>query len=297
MRLKVAHTTVYTYGQPVPLCHNEVRLAPRDTPLQRCHYDRLLIKPTPANMSARTDYFGNRVHCFALEDGHQKLSITAISKVEVNEPTAEMTYDDTPWEQVRERLASDRSTAVLDAYQFTFASPHVPLLAELADYAAPSFPSGAPLTPSVLDLTRRIHADFVYDSTATTISTPLDEVLALRRGVCQDFAQLQIGCLRSLGLAARYVSGYLLTTPPPGRKKLRGADASHAWLSVYLPSGHWLDVDPTNDLIPSDSHITLAWGRDYSDVCPIKGVFVGGGQHSMSVAVDVTAVDGEPDSY
>jgi transglutaminase-like putative cysteine protease len=237
------------------------------------------------------------VHCFALEDGHQKLSITAISKVEVAEPTAEMTYDDTPWEQVRERLAMDRSAAVLDAYQFTFASPHVPLLAELADYAAPSFPSGAPLTPSVLDLTRRIHADFVYDSTATTISTPLDEVLALRRGVCQDFAQLQIGCLRSLGLAARYVSGYLLTTPPPGRKKLRGADASHAWLSVYLPSGHWLDVDPTNDLIPSDSHITLAWGRDYSDVCPIKGVFVGGGQHSMSVAVDVTAVDGEPDSY
>jgi transglutaminase-like putative cysteine protease len=179
---------------------------------------------------------------------------------------------------------------LVDVYQFTFDSPLVKASADLAAYAAESFTPRRPIVAAVLDLSRRIHADFLFDPTATTVSTPLPEVLALRRGVCQDFAHLATGCLRSLGLAARYVSGYLLTLPPPGKPRLTGSDASHAWVAIHTGNGGWFDFDPTNDLVPSLEHITLSWGRDYSDVCPIKGVFVGGGQHGLSVHVDVAPV-------
>ncbi len=161
----------------------------------------------------------------------------------------------------------------------------------LAAYARPSFPRGRPWLEAIIDLTKRIHKEFVYDATATNISTPLASVMQLRRGVCQDFAHLQIGCLRAMGLAARYVSGYLLTSPPPGQPRLIGADASHAWLAAWCPGLGWIDFDPTNDLMPDLEHITVAWGRDYDDVCPIKGVFVGGGEHSMRVSVDVQKVE------
>jgi transglutaminase-like putative cysteine protease len=193
---------------------------------------------------------------------------------------------------VRDRFALGQPPWWLEARQFVYESPHVPITKALADYAAPSFSPGRPWLAAVLDLTARVFSQFQYDPTATTVNTPVAQVLQNRRGVCQDFAHLQIGCLRSLGLPARYVSGYLLTAPPAGQQRLVGADASHAWLSAFCPELGWIDFDPTNNQIPTTKHITLAWGRDYSDVCPIKGVLVGGGQHRMRVAVDVVPVEG-----
>jgi transglutaminase-like putative cysteine protease len=192
---------------------------------------------------------------------------------------------------VRDVLHHERSAAVLEAVQYLYASPHIPCSTRLRRYAAPSFPPGQPLLTAVLDLTRRLYTDFVYDPQATSVSTPLHKVLRARRGVCQDFAHMQIGCLRALGLVARYVSGYLVTQPPPGQPRLVGTYASHAWVSVYCPGYGWLEVDPTNNLVPSNRHITIAVGRDYSDVSPIKGVLLGGGQHTMQVAVDVVPVN------
>ena len=191
------------------------------------------------------------------------------------------------WETIRDGFRSLLDSDRLEAVQFRFNSPSVVTSSDFFDYARPSFPAGRPILEAVADLTTRIHTDFKYDPRATTVNTPLEDVLELRRGVCQDFAHLEIGCLRSLGLAARYVSGYLRTIPPPGKPRLIGADASHAWLSVFCNELGWVDVDPTNDCFPTTDHITVAWGRDYTDVCPINGVFVGGGSHAMKVSVDV----------
>ncbi len=240
----------------------------------------------------QADFFGNRATYFTIEEPHDELKVKAVSRVAVAPAAPPDPAATPPWEAALASLELDRSPQGLEARQFVFDSPYVRASADLAHYAAPSFPPGRPLLDAALDLMRRIHADFRYDPRATTLSTPLREVLALRRGVCQDFAHLQIGCLRSLGLAARYVSGYLRTTPPPGRPRLVGADASHAWLSVWCPGFGWIDLDPTNAQIPSEGHILLAWGRDYDDVSPIKGVNLGGGRHSMTVEVDVAA-DGE----
>ncbi|HVX63052.1 MAG TPA: transglutaminase family protein [Pirellulales bacterium] len=288
MNYKVSHTTVYHYGETVPICHNEVRLTPRHYGGQTCLSSRLLIKPQPTKIEKRLDYFGNHVSSFTIEEGHQKLSVASVSRVRVEEQAPPDPSAGISWEQLRDQLPGERSPEGLGAYQFTFDSEHAKTLPELAEYAAPSFTPRRSCVEAVLELTHRIHADFAFDPTATNVNTPVVEVLRLRRGVCQDFAHLQIGCLRSLGLAARYVSGYLLTTPPPGQPRLVGADVSHAWLSVYCGAQGWVDFDPTNDQIPSTRHITLAWGRDYADVCPIKGVFVGGGQHHMTVSVDVS---------
>jgi transglutaminase-like putative cysteine protease len=294
MTYRVTHTTTYVYSEPVTLCHNLVHLTPRDGPRQSCRHHQLLVSPLPAVSKGRTDFFGNHVTFFTVQEPHQKLAVTARSITQITPFFVPDPAATPPWERVRELLASDTSAHGLESYQFAFDSPYVRTNAELADYAAPSFTGGRPLLEAMLDLTRRIHRDFRYDHTATTVATPLYEVLKGRRGVCQDFAHLAIGCVRSLGLAARYVSGYLLTNPPPGQVRLVGADASHAWLSVYCPGQGWIDFDPTNNQIPSDKHITLAWGRDYEDVSPIKGVILGGGQHSVSVGVDVVlSTDGE----
>jgi transglutaminase-like putative cysteine protease len=295
MTYRVTHTTTYHYSDPVTLYHSLVHLTPRDSPGQTCRHQPLLINPSPAVVKTRTDFFGNHVTFFTVQEPHQKLIVTARSTAQVTPCVPPDALNTPPWEQVRATLQSDHSPPVLEAYQFAFDSPFVRTSAELADYAAASFPAGRPLLDAALDLTQRIYRDFRYDHTATTVATPLHEVLSLRRGVCQDFAHLQIGCLRTLGLAARYVSGYLLTSPPPGQQRLVGADASHAWLSLFCPEHGWIDLDPTNNQMPSDKHITLAWGRDYEDVSPIKGVILGGGQHTVSVSVDVTlANDGRP---
>ena len=291
MKYRVTHATTYTYGETVPLCQNFVHLTPRKVPGQRCLYHRLLVRPTPSTTSRRLDYFGNPVTVSSVSRGHHRLLVRAISKLEV-QPRAPLDLAHSPsWEAVRDGLALDRSRHGLDVYQFLFDSPHVARSTELKDYARPSFPPGRPLLAAVLDLTARIHAEFRYDPQATTIDTPVSEVLRQRRGVCQDLAHLQIGCLRSLGLAARYVSGYLRTHPPAGQPRLVGADASHAWLAVFCGPLDWIDLDPTNKLVPSDEHMTIAWGRDYSDVCPIQGMFVGGGRHAMTTAVEVLPLE------
>jgi transglutaminase-like putative cysteine protease len=214
------------------------------------------------------------------------LTVIALSRVHVTAaPPAIDPETSAAWEDIRDALAS--YSDLVEVYQFVFDSELVKASAALREYAAQSFTPRRPIVAAALDLCGRIYHDFTYDPTATTVSTPLPVVLQLRRGVCQDFAHLAIGCLRSLGLAARYVSGYLLTRPPEGKTRLVGSDASHAWLSVYTGNSGWLDFDPTNNVVPSLEHITLAWGRDYSDVCPIQGVFIGGGQHGLSVSVDV----------
>ncbi len=292
MDYKITHTTVYTYSETVSICHNEVHLTPREGKRQARLAYRLAIRPQPLAIDNEVDYFGNQASYFTIEEGHEKLTVTAQSRVRVLPPPP-LEPDGASWESVRDRLAVDHRTASLEARQFAFDSPSIAASADLAAYAEGSFLPGRPWLDAAQDLTRRIFAEFKYEKMITTIHTPLRVVLAERRGVCQDFAQLAIGCLRSIGLPARYMSGYLVTEPPPGKPRLVGADASHAWFSAYSPEHGWIDFDPTNGLIPSDKHITLAWGRDYNDVAPIKGVFIGGGRHGMNVAVDVTPLPGD----
>ncbi len=293
MLYQITHTTTYEYSASVTLCQNLAHLTPRETAEQHCRQTMLVIRPQPAILSSRADYFGNQLTFFSVQEPHRTLSITASHEVEVS-PRAAVDPQKTPaWEAVRDRLRTNRDVASLEAYQFAFPSRHVPFSGELADYARPSFAPGRPLFEAVLELTERIHREFEYDPKSTTIATPISEVFAKRRGVCQDFSHLQIACLRSLGLAARYVSGYLRTTPLPGKPRLVGADATHAWVSVYCPDSGWLDVDPTNNVQPSDKHLVLGWGRDFEDVSPLKGVILGGEQHSVGVSVDVAARDEE----
>ena len=294
MKYKITHITTYHYSQPVGLCQNEARLQPRDFWRQQCLASRFEINPEPADFRERIDFFGNRVAYFAIQQAHAKLTVTAISEVAIapDQKALDLTKSVT-WEQVRDYLQSarmvvpDDNQELMDARQYVLDSPMVIASAELANYAQLSFVPGRSLLVVVQDLMQRIFSDFTYDPAFTTIATPLSEVLLHRRGVCQDFAHLAIGCLRSYGLAARYVSGYIESIPAPGMQKNVGGDASHAWFAVFFPGSGWLEFDPTNNKMPLDQHITLAWGRDYADVTPLKGIAYGGGQHTLSVSVDV----------
>ena len=289
MRYRVRHTTTYAYSNTVSVCHNELHLCPRQSSRQTCSFHELLVYPEAVLMSRSVDYFGNPVTFFTLQEPHQALTMTANSVVEVTAVDVPQVMDSPAWEDVRDAVRLDRSAEGLEAYQFVFDSPFVETSAELTAYATPSFAPRRPLLAAVRELTDRIFTEFTYDPGATAVNTPLSDVMQHRRGVCQDFAHLQIGCLRALGVPVRYVSGYLVTQPA-GSSPLVGADASHAWLSVYCPGYGWVDVDPTNNLWPSDGHVTVAFGRDYGDVSPIKGVFLGGGDHTLEVAVDVIPV-------
>lgn len=292
MKYHVSHITTFNYSEPVPLGHNEAHLTPRTFGNQTCVVSQLTVRPVPIAIHHWTDLFGNQVSYFTLEQEHRELSVSASSVVELFErqmPDAQMTV---PWEDARAIVEAPQDPASLAAAPFRFESPLVKRDHDLAAYARQSFEPGRPILAAALALTERIFREFKYDPTATVVNTPTAEVFRNRRGVCQDFAHFEIACLRSLGLSARYVSGYLMTTPPPGKAKLVGADASHAWISVYCPGLGWVDLDPTNNQIPSLQHVTLAWGRDYGDVCPIKGVFLGGGSsQTMCVAVDVEPYD------
>lgn len=285
MRYRVVHRTRYAYSQPVVLAHSEARLEPRPTPLQACGACTIDIDPLPAVRAAHDDAFGNRVLYFAQQEAHQSLTVTATSEVEVG--AAPPAPPSPAWEETVRRLREDGDAESRLARQFALDSPGAAATPELHAYAAPSLSPGRPLLEAVADLNRRIHRDFTFDPTSTTVATPLVEVLAQRQGVCQDFAHLAIACLRAHGLPARYVSGYLETEPPPGQARLQGADVSHAWFAVYLPGVGWVDFDPTNDLLPADRHVTTAWGRDYTDVTPLKGVIFGGGPHTLEVSVDM----------
>jgi transglutaminase-like putative cysteine protease len=292
VKYRITHKTWYVYAELAPVCHNLVHLSPRDTSNQKCDDYRLLIDPVPAFLAQRTDYFGNLTQYFSIETAHRKLEITAESMVEVQAPKAPEVAP-IPWRECvvhpANEVAAEAGNHSIDPvdYQLALPSARVPVLADLRDYAAKSFTGSVSIVDAIVDLTSRIHRDFKFDSRATTVNTPLADVLRLRRGVCQDFAHLATGCVRAMGLAARYTSGYLRTIPPPGKPRLVGTDASHAWCSCWCGPLGWIDFDPTNNCLVDDSYITIAWGRDYEDVCPIQGVFVGTSEHRIGVSVDV----------
>jgi transglutaminase-like putative cysteine protease len=288
MIFDVSHRTAYVYRKPVLQSQHLVHLSPRASPRQSLLRHGLLIEPAPSSKVEREDYFGNGMAILTIDEEHSELVIHARSTVEVRSPDLPMLALSAPWEQVAQGALRSDGELDIAVLQFMSASRHTRVAAEVIDYARPSFPPNRPVLEAALDLTRRIYDEFTFDSTATDISTPVSHVLQERRGVCQDFAHLAITCLRGLGLPARYVSGYLLTYPPPGMEKLQGADASHAWISVWAPEVGWVDFDPTNGVIPTEEHVTVAYGRDYEDVSPISGVLLGGSRQTMSVAVDVT---------
>lgn len=288
----VAHETRYRYSAPVGLSRQMVHLTPREVPWQRCHAHALTVTPTPEVLGTLVDSFGNPVTSLCLESDHASLTLRAESWVTVEARTWPADDATMPWDQARARLAYEVSRRPspedLVATRFAFESSRVRNKRELAAWALPCFPEGAPLLACVRALMAQMQRELVFDKTATTVSTPVMEVFERRRGVCQDYAHLMLSCLRSLGLSARYVSGYLLTSPPPGKPRLLGADASHAWVSVYCPGDGWIDVDPTNGVFVGLDHVTLAWGRDYDDVIPIRGVILGGGE--QTIAIEVTVV-------
>lgn len=297
MHYKITHITKYDYTNKVSLSYSEARLMPRSCKNQHVISCTLDIEPYAADFRIREDFFGNSVAHFSMQQAHNVFTITATSEVQLQEnPTQLDFYQGYQWEEVRNMFAQQQyfltqSEEMLDARQYTLNSPLVAMSAELADYAKLSFTPNRLITDAVNDLMQRIYKDFTFDPDFTTLATPLATVLEHRRGVCQDFAHLAIGCLRSVGLAARYVSGYIETLPPVGKAKLIGADASHAWFSVFVPEQGWIDFDPTNNQMPNTKHITLGWGRDYADITPLKGVIFGGQQHELDVSVHVECLD------
>lgn len=291
MKYAIRHETRYGYSQPVVLCHNEARLQPRTTERQICLRSDVTVSPLTGARDEREDLFGNRVLYFAIQEPHGELIVTATSEVEITHVPA--SYDPSlsfPWEQALEQLRQGTSTQQREVRQFTLDSPCAAASDELRAYALPSFPPGRPVLAAVHDLSCRIHREFTFNPQSTTVTTPLSQVLANRGGVCQDFAHLAIACLRSFGVPARYMSGYLETLPPPGLPRLQGADASHAWFAVFVSGMGWLEFDPTNDQLPGDRYVTTAWGRDFADVTPLKGVIFGGGDHTLDVGVDMQRI-------
>ncbi len=288
MRYDVRHRTTYRYSLPVSISHHVLHLAPRACGDQVVHGASIEIEPGPAVRNDSVDYFGNPVTFATIQQQHEELVIEANSHVDVSPPPAAAPSQTMAWDRVFRHLGQDTGAGNLAILQFAFDSPYARANPELTGYARESFAPGRPVMEAALDLTQRIHRDFKYSSGTTSVSTPVEDVFRLRRGVCQDFAHLELACLRALALPARYVSGYLLTHPAPGKEKLVGSDASHAWVSVWCQEAGWVDLDPTNDTIAGEEHVTLAWGRDYGDISPVNGVIFGGGEHIIDVAVDVT---------
>lgn len=287
MNYRITHRTVYEYSAPVTISHHAARLQPRAEAPQEVADFRLAIEPEPAVRTVRRDFFGNTVCVFSVQQLHRQLEITASAHVRLNPDLPPAVEQSPAWDAVAACFRGVVAEEELEAQQYVFDSPQVACSAELSAYARKSFPAGRPLLGGVRELAARIHDEFTYEPGTTTVATPVAEVLERRRGVCQDFTHLALGCLRSLGLPARYVSGYLHTRRGPAAARLVGADATHAWFAVYCPGYGWVDFDPTNDLMPDFEHITLAVGRDFQDVSPVSGIIVGGGDHDVRVAVDV----------
>ena len=289
---RVRHSTCYEYEVPVAHAQHYAHLEPRTLPHQRVLKSELNVTPLGVTRRA-TDYFQNVVHFVEILQAHEQFEIAVTSDIELRANDLELAlHQSVAWNQVADALRGARD--LIPIREYVFDSPLVRAHAMLARYAEPSFPKGRPLVEAIMDFNQRIYDEFTYEPAATDVTTPLAQVLRERRGVCQDFAQLAVGCLRSLGLSARYVSGYLETDPPPGVAKLVGADASHAWASAYVPNFGWLDFDPTNAVLPDLRHVTVAWGRDFSDVSPLNGVVFGGGRHTLRVAVDVDELAASP---
>ncbi|MFG6204628.1 transglutaminase family protein [Pseudomonas retamae] len=293
-RYQIFHDTCYHYDSPVSLAQQLAHLWPRECAWQRCTEQQLLISPEPTARRDEQDVFGNPLTRLAFERPHDQLQVGARLTVEVLARPV-LDFNQSPaWESTRDALTYSSQPLpadVLEACRYRFQSPYVHLKRSFVEFSHSCFPPGRPLLLGVQDLMEKIFSEFTFDAEATQVATPLVEVLERRRGVCQDFAHLMLACVRSRGLAARYVSGYLLTQPPPGQPRLIGADASHAWVSVFCPVLGWVDFDPTNNVQPALEHITLAWGRDFSDVSPLRGVILGGGNHDPEVSVTVMPLD------
>jgi transglutaminase-like putative cysteine protease len=282
MIFQVTHTTRYLYQTPVLHCLNEVHLTPRSLPRQQVRETAIRVRPEPAFMHHRKDYYGNDVNSFEVFERHDQLEATGDSVVEVMPEPGVESLPSVSWEDVRDEIAAQAGADCIEASEFIYSSPYVPPVPQLDEYTRKTFGPNRPLVEAATELTHRIHTDFKYHPKSTSIDIPLAEVVRNRRGVCQDFAHLMIGALRSLRLPARYVSGYVRPGP-----KVQGAQASHAWVALFIPGCGWIGFDPTNDLLVSDGHVTLAWGRDYGDVTPVKGVTLGGAGQIVHVEVYV----------
>ena len=280
----VRHITSYAYDQPVDLAAHLLHLKPRALPGQKVIHARIRCQPAPDHATETHDHFGNAATRIFIAAPHQHFEVTAEALVEVNfapPPPPETTQ---PWDMVADQAQRGRD----EATEYLHPSAHAPALAEAADFARPCFPPGRPVLAALLHLNERIATEFRFQAGVTSISTPVEEVLRLRRGVCQDFTHLMIAALRSLGLPARYMSGYIRTRPLPGQERRRGADQSHAWVGAWLGERDgWVGLDPTNGIIVRDEHVVIAWGRDFADISPLRGVILGGGAHHLSVSVDL----------
>ncbi|MDA9548632.1 MULTISPECIES: transglutaminase family protein [unclassified Bradyrhizobium] len=288
----IRHVTTYEYENPVSFARCTLRLEPASGGGQELISHEVEIHPRPAERNVRRDFFGTLTESVVIEAAHRNLRIDSRSRVSVSRKPPARDAVSPPWESVRDVAFEATSLGPSSPVGYVFASPLVPVLRPVSAYAGISFPPGAGILTGAVDLMRRIRGEFRYDPKATVISTPLDEVFDKRHGVCQDFAHVMIAGLRGLGLPAAYVSGYLRTAPPPGQPRLQGADASHAWVSLWCgPELGWIDLDPTNDLLIGNDHIVLAMGRDFSDVSPVDGIIVGSPKQKLSVAVDVLQVE------
>lgn len=290
---EVIHRTEYRNSTPVLISNQALHLEPRNLEYQQVLASEIAITPKPVSRYSHIDYFGNRMTFLTIGESHSTLQVNCRHEVRVEHRRLPAPSASMAWDQVEACLHEDTELATLRVLEFRFPSPGAPFLLELRDWSLKSFPAGRPLLEAALELNSRIFEEFTFDTTATSVSTPIEEVMKLRRGVCQDFAQLAVACFRSLGLPARYVSGYLRTSPPPGQPRRFGADASHAWCSIYCPQIGWIDLDPTNDKLVDETYITLGWGRDYSDVSLIRGVLSGGDTHELYLSVNVSRLDEE----
>ena len=291
MEYQITHITEYEYFQPIAICHNIAKLLIRNTSDQQSIKTTININPEPDRISEYVDFFGNKVLYFAIQQEHKKLTVSIQSIIEktVSSPIQVNIYSDLAWNEIH-ALLLDVTPEHIEAKQFISETDYTKTSSEIHEYALKSFINGRSFFESTKELMQRIYTDFEFKPGSTNVTTPLIEVMKERKGVCQDFAHLSIACIRSVGLPARYVSGYIETAAPEGKEKLFGVDASHAWFSIYIPNTGWIDFDPTNNIIPSQQHITIGWGRDYADITPLKGVILSSGKHKLSVSVDVRRI-------
>lgn len=292
MRFKLRHITAYRYAEQVDLASHMLHLSPRALPWQQVRDLRILCEPRPARTSRATDHFGNEVHSIFIDEPHEALKVTAESEVEVVFPPTPAPEETPPWETVVAQARAGGPRA-WHATEFTFAGPMVSTDQGAGPYVAASFPPGRPILAGLIDVNARIKRDFAFRPLSTTITTSVARVMAQRAGVCQDFAHLMIAGLRTLGIPARYTSGYIRTYPRPGEKRRVGADVSHAWVGAWLGEAHgWVDLDPTNNLVVAEEHVVLGWGREFGDVSPLRGIILGGGNHGLTVSVDLEPLEG-----
>ena len=290
MKYKVKHKTIYNYGEIVNICHSLACLQPRNLPIQQCWDFKLNVSPHTNDLLQRIDYFGNNLHSFSIQQPHSKLEIVATSIVEVHKKPMDLTLAQSISFGEAQKLFKEDQDLRVETLEYLIESPMIQWNKDVIEFAKNCFESEIPLYKCVEELCSKIYKEFTFKPNFTNVNTSVFQVLKDKKGVCQDFTHFAIACFRSMGIAARYVSGYLETLPPPGKPKLQGSDASHAWVSVYIPGHGWFDYDPTNNIPPAERHVTISWGRDYSDVAPLKGIVFSSSLQSLKVEVDVLPV-------